>query len=95
MSQSRLPVIEANRLRSILRPVLSPRSRRRSSGVGCCFHGRAFHESQAKKALIQARRNRFPKIFEREAEFHQRFCRDDHHAEPRRRLTVRQSLWPL
>jgi hypothetical protein len=66
MSQSRLPVIEANRLRSILRPVLSPRSRRRSSGVGCCFHGRAFHESQAKKALIQARRNDFPKNLERQ-----------------------------
>ena len=29
-------------------------------------------ESQAKKALIQARRSRFPKNFEREAEVHQR-----------------------
>lgn len=33
---------------------------------------RYWHESQAKKALIQARRNRFPKNFEREAEVHQR-----------------------
>jgi hypothetical protein len=33
---------------------------------------RAWHESQAKKALIQARRNRFPKNFEREAEVHQK-----------------------
>jgi hypothetical protein len=33
---------------------------------------RSWHESQAKRALIQARRNRFPKNFEREAEVHQR-----------------------
>ena len=33
---------------------------------------RAWHDSQAKKALIQARRSRFPKNFEREAEVHQR-----------------------
>ena len=33
---------------------------------------RSWHKSQAKKALIQARRNRFPKNFEREAEVHQR-----------------------
>jgi hypothetical protein len=33
---------------------------------------RRWHESQAKKALIQARRNRFPKNFEREAEVHKR-----------------------
>ena len=33
---------------------------------------RYWHKSQAKKALIQARRNRFPKNFEREAEVHQR-----------------------
>lgn len=33
---------------------------------------RYWHESQAKKALIQARRNRFPKNLEREAEVHQR-----------------------
>ena len=33
---------------------------------------RSWHESQAKKALIQARRNRFPKNFEREAEVHQK-----------------------
>jgi hypothetical protein len=33
---------------------------------------RTWHESQAKKALIQARRSRFPKNFEREAEVHQR-----------------------
>jgi hypothetical protein len=32
---------------------------------------RSWHESQAKKALIQARRSRFPKNFEREAEVHQ------------------------
>ncbi len=31
-----------------------------------------WHESQAKKTLIQARRNRFPKNLEREAEVHQR-----------------------
>jgi len=33
---------------------------------------RYWHESQAKKALIQARRSRFPKNLEREAEVHQR-----------------------
>ena len=33
---------------------------------------RTWHEFQAKKALIQARRSRFPKNFEREAEVHQR-----------------------
>ena len=33
---------------------------------------RSWHESQAKKALIQARRSRFPKNLEREAEVHQR-----------------------
>jgi hypothetical protein len=33
---------------------------------------RTWHESQAKKTLIQARRSRFPKNFEREAEVHQR-----------------------
>ncbi len=31
-----------------------------------------WHEAQAKKALIQARRSRFPKNLEREAEVHQR-----------------------
>ena len=33
---------------------------------------RSWHTSQAKKALIQARRSRFPKNLEREAEVHQR-----------------------
>ncbi len=33
---------------------------------------RDWHESQAKKTLIQAKRNRFPKNLEREAEVHQR-----------------------
>jgi hypothetical protein len=33
---------------------------------------RTWHESQAKKALMQAKRSRFPKNFEREAEVHQR-----------------------
>jgi hypothetical protein len=33
---------------------------------------RYWHESQAKKTLIQARRNRFPKNLEREAEVHRR-----------------------
>jgi hypothetical protein len=33
---------------------------------------RSWHESQATRALIQARRNRFPKNLEREAEVHQR-----------------------
>ncbi len=33
---------------------------------------RVWHESQAKQTLIQARRSRFPKNFEREAEVHQR-----------------------
>ena len=31
---------------------------------------RHWHESQAKKTLIQARRSRFPKNLEREAEVH-------------------------
>ena len=33
---------------------------------------RAWHEAQAKKALIQAGRSRFPKTLEREAELHGR-----------------------
>ena len=33
---------------------------------------RFWHESQAKQTLIQARRSRFPKNLEREAEVHQR-----------------------
>jgi hypothetical protein len=33
---------------------------------------RHWHESQAKKTLVQARRSRFPKNLEREAEVHQR-----------------------
>jgi hypothetical protein len=33
---------------------------------------RAWHESQAKKALIQARRSRFPKNLERESDVHRR-----------------------
>ncbi len=33
---------------------------------------RQWHESQAKKTLIAARRSRFPKNLEREAEFHQK-----------------------
>lgn len=33
---------------------------------------RDWHASQAKKTLIQARRSRFPKNLEREAEVHQR-----------------------
>jgi hypothetical protein len=33
---------------------------------------RDWHESQAKKTLIQARRDRFPKNLEREAEVHRR-----------------------
>ncbi len=31
---------------------------------------RAWHEAQAKKTLVQARRSRFPKNLEREAEVH-------------------------
>jgi hypothetical protein len=33
---------------------------------------REWHESQAKRAMVQARRSRFPKNFEREADVHQR-----------------------
>jgi hypothetical protein len=33
---------------------------------------RAWHESQASKSLVQARRSRFPKNLEREAEVHRR-----------------------
>jgi hypothetical protein len=33
---------------------------------------RQWHEAQAKKAMVQARRSRFPKNLEREAEVHQR-----------------------
>jgi len=33
---------------------------------------RYWHEAQAKQTLIQARRSRFPKNLEREAEVHQR-----------------------
>ena len=50
---------------------------------------RFWHESQAKKALVQARRSRFPKNFEREAEVHQRSAEMITTSEPRRRLTTR------
>jgi hypothetical protein len=33
---------------------------------------RDWHESQAKRSLVQARRSRFPKNLEREAEVHRR-----------------------
>jgi hypothetical protein len=33
---------------------------------------RAWHQAQAQQALVQARRSRFPKNLEREAEVHQR-----------------------
>jgi hypothetical protein len=33
---------------------------------------RDWHESQAKKAIVQAKRSRFPKNLEREAEVHQK-----------------------
>jgi hypothetical protein len=33
---------------------------------------RAWHEAQASKSLVQARRSRFPKNFEREAELHRK-----------------------
>jgi hypothetical protein len=33
---------------------------------------RSWHEAQAKQTMIQARRSRFPKNLEREAEVHQR-----------------------
>jgi hypothetical protein len=33
---------------------------------------RDWHESQAKKAMVQSRRTRFPKNLEREAEVHQK-----------------------
>jgi hypothetical protein len=33
---------------------------------------RCWHEAQTKKAMVQARRSRFPKNLEREAEVHQR-----------------------
>jgi len=33
---------------------------------------RCWHQAQAQKALVQARRSRFPKNLEREAEVHQR-----------------------
>ena len=33
---------------------------------------RLWHESQAKQVLVQSRRSRFPKNFEREAEVHTR-----------------------
>ena len=33
---------------------------------------RAWHESQASKAMVQARRSRFPKNLEREAEVHRK-----------------------
>jgi hypothetical protein len=33
---------------------------------------RSWHEAQAKKTLIEARRSRFPKNLEREADVHQR-----------------------
>ena len=39
---------------------------------GALMAVRIWHASQAKRALIQARRSRFPKNLEREAEVHQK-----------------------
>ena len=36
------------------------------------FAARQWHEAQASKTLVQARRSRFPKSLEREAEVHRR-----------------------
>jgi hypothetical protein len=33
---------------------------------------RAWHEAKARQAMVQSRRTRFPKVLEREAEFHTR-----------------------
>src|SRR6476469_9783229 len=49
---------------------------------------RNWHESQAKKTLIQARPRRFPKSLKREAEVHQRSAEMDRHPGPGRRLTA-------
>lgn len=40
--------------------------------TACLAAVRAWHESQAKRTLVLARRSRFPKNLEREAEVHQR-----------------------
>jgi hypothetical protein len=45
-----------------------------------------WHGSRAKKALVQARRSRFPKSYERESRGPSAVCRNDHRPESRRRL---------
>lgn len=67
-------VIGTNRLRSIAMtdpvPDVTPEFQR--GWEAALKAAKIWHESQAKKALIQARRSRFPKNLEREAEVHQR-----------------------
>jgi hypothetical protein len=40
-------------------------------GSAALIAAKQWHEAQAKKALVQSRRSRFPKNLEREAELHE------------------------
>ena len=51
-------------------PEITPEFRR--GWDAALLAARSWHEAQASKTLIQARRARFPKNLEREAEVHQR-----------------------
>jgi hypothetical protein len=52
---------------------------------------RTWHESEAKKSLIQAKTQQVPKELRAGSRSPSEVRRDDHHAESRRRLTVGQS----
>jgi hypothetical protein len=73
MSQLHRPVIEATpQEHPMTDPVTEITPEFQRGWDAALMAVRSWHESEAKKALIQARRNRFPKNFEREAEVHQR-----------------------
>ena len=72
MSQSRRPMIKPPREPSMTDPVTEITPEFQREWDAALMAVRSWHESEAKKALIQARCNRFPRNFEREAEVHQR-----------------------
>ena len=72
MSQSRRPMIKPPREPSMTNPITEITPEFQRGWDAALMAVRSWHESEGKKALIQARHNRFPKNFEREAEVHQR-----------------------
>ena len=55
---------------SMAKPEITPEFRR--GWDAALLAARQWHEAQASKTLVQARRSRFPKNLEREAEVHRR-----------------------